>query len=98
MKTLIDGHLTGYDSSDTLSSMKIAISLPDPLFEKTDRYAHELGVARSQLIAEALAEYLDRHGPDAVTAKLDAVHATEDADLDPALLRAQAATLDDEAW
>ncbi|MGK7295473.1 MAG: ribbon-helix-helix domain-containing protein [Candidatus Wenzhouxiangella sp. M2_3B_020] len=78
--------------------MKIAISLPDALFDETERYALHRGVARSQLIAEALAEYLDKHGPEATTAKLDEVYSSEPSDVDPALQRAQIAALDDEAW
>ena len=78
--------------------MKIAISLPDALFDETERYALHRGVARSQLIAEALAEYLDKHGPEATTAKLDEVYGSEGSELDPALHRTQSAVLDDEAW
>ena len=78
--------------------MKIAISLPEPLFEKTERYTAERGVARSQVIAEALAEYLAKHDSEATTAKLDAVYGTEASELDAALHDAQTASLADEAW
>lgn len=78
--------------------MKIAISLPDPLFDATDRLARERGVPRSQLVAEALVEYVGKHDPAAVTARLDAVHADEPATLDPALAAAQYASIGRETW
>jgi predicted DNA-binding protein len=53
--------------------MKTAISLPTTLFEQADRYARRTGRSRSQLVQEALAEYLLRHDPDAVTRAMDAV-------------------------
>jgi len=53
--------------------MKTAISLPDEVFEAAERYARRVGKSRSRVYAEALAEYLARHGPDEVTAAMNAV-------------------------
>jgi metal-responsive CopG/Arc/MetJ family transcriptional regulator len=47
--------------------MKTAISVPDDLFEQAERLARRLKKSRSQLYAEALAEYLARNAPDEVT-------------------------------
>lgn len=51
--------------------MKVAISLPDALFEQAEQLAAQRGTSRSQLYAEALAEFLARNGPDAITAAID---------------------------
>lgn len=51
--------------------MKTAVSVPDPIFEEAERLAERLDKSRSQLYAEALAEYLARHDPDTVTRRLD---------------------------
>jgi predicted transcriptional regulator len=51
--------------------IKTAISIPDELFNRADALAARLGKSRSQLYREALAEYLARREPDAVTATLD---------------------------
>ena len=64
--------LGGWEISYT-AGMKTAISLPDELFKAGERYAEKKGKSRSQLYAEALAEYLLRHGPDEVTAAMDRV-------------------------
>ncbi|MGE0447884.1 MAG: hypothetical protein AB7P99_21860 [Vicinamibacterales bacterium] len=53
--------------------MKTAVSLPDRVFREAERYAERTQKSRSQLYAEALAEYLARHAPDDVTADMNAV-------------------------
>lgn len=53
--------------------MKTAISLPDDLFEEAEQLARRARKPRSQLYAEALAEYLARHAPDEVTAAMNQV-------------------------
>ena len=53
--------------------MKISVSIPDPTFRKAERLARRLKKSRSRLYAEAMAAYLRRHDPDAVTAALDRV-------------------------
>ncbi|HCU25482.1 MAG TPA: hypothetical protein DF383_10740 [Deltaproteobacteria bacterium] len=53
--------------------MKTAISLPDDIFEKAERYARRAKMKRSQLYGEALAEYLARHSPDEVTEAMNRV-------------------------
>ena len=78
--------------------MKVAISLPDPVFDAAEQLAQELKLSRSQLYADALAAYLAERGTATVTARLDAVHAAQPVSVDPALARAQSRVLDDESW
>ena len=47
--------------------MKTAISIPDDLFQAAELHAERVRKSRSQLYAEALAEYLARHAPEEVT-------------------------------
>jgi predicted transcriptional regulator len=58
--------------------VKTAIALPGDIFVRADRLARRLRRSRSQLHREAVAEYLARHDPDAVTEAMDAVCATLD--------------------
>jgi metal-responsive CopG/Arc/MetJ family transcriptional regulator len=53
--------------------MKTAISLPDEVFRAAERHARRMRKSRSQLYAEALAEYLARHAPDEVTEAINQV-------------------------
>jgi len=78
--------------------MKIAISVPDPVFQAAERFAKERGIPRSQLFVEALERYLDQHGPTAITAQLDQVYASEESEINEDFIRAQSAVLKDEAW
>lgn len=47
--------------------MKTAVSIPDKIFTAAERHASRTRKSRSQLYAEALAEYLTRHAPEEVT-------------------------------
>ena len=49
--------------------MKTAISIPDPVFEAAEELARRLGKSRSQVYAEALRQYLERH--DHITRRLN---------------------------
>ena len=53
--------------------MKTAISLPDAVFRAAERHAERVQKSRSQLYAEALAEYLNRHAPEEVTEAMNRV-------------------------
>ena len=53
--------------------MKTAISIPDELFRQADALADQLGKSRSELYREALADYMARRDPAAVTSALNDV-------------------------
>ena len=78
--------------------MKIAISLPDQLFESADELAERMGLSRSELYARAVAEYLAKHRDEDVTARLNDVFAEEPSGLDPALRTAQARSVRSSEW
>ena len=78
--------------------MKIAISVPDPVFNAAEHLARQMKVSRSRLYSDALSAYLGSRGADAVTAKLNAIYATESAQVEAALARAQLQSLRDETW
>lgn len=78
--------------------MKIAISVPDDVFEAGEHLARQLGISRSQMYSDALAQYLGEKGAAEVTARLNRLYSTEASAIDAALLRAQVDNLADEAW
>lgn len=78
--------------------MKVAISLPDPIFNAAEQLAHQLKVSRSQLYAEALSAYLGSRGATAVTAKLNAIYGSESSHVESGLAQAQLQTIRHEAW
>ena len=78
--------------------MKVAISLPDSVFEAGEHLARQLGLSRSQLYADALSAYLSARGAEAVTARLNTVYPSEPAKADPAFALIALKRLADEAW
>ncbi len=79
-----------YDYSHT-PTLKIAISVPDPIHEVAERYAARRGISRSELYRRALQAYLRRE--DEIVEQLDAVYAREDSSVDPVLEELQRRTL-----
>ena len=76
--------------------MKVAISIPDPIFADAELLAKRFGTSRSEIYARALNEYIGHHAPDQVTQAInkviDAVGAEPDAFRQAAARRAFAQT------
>ena len=79
-------------------SMKTAVSIPDELFRKADELARRLGKSRSQVYQEALAEYLLRRDPGAVTRAMDEVLEEVDPTPDEWLAEAGRRALERSEW
>jgi metal-responsive CopG/Arc/MetJ family transcriptional regulator len=78
--------------------MKVALSIPDDLFESAETLGKRLGVTRSRLYATALADYVAKHRGRKTTERLNAVYAAEQGRLDPVVRRAQRRSLERESW
>ena len=57
--------------------MKVALSIPDDLFESAETLGKRLGLSRSRLYATALADYMAKHRGSKTTERLNAVYANE---------------------
>lgn len=79
--------------------MKTAISLPDALFKSAEALAHRLGVSRSELFAQAVAELIAQHDRTRLTERLNAAYANAvDEPPDLALAALQARSLPRDRW
>ena len=78
--------------------MKVAISLPDPVFSAAEHLAQRLKVSRSQLYAQAIQEYLGKRQDSVITERLNVVYGVETSDVDAALIKAQLGAIGHEAW
>jgi metal-responsive CopG/Arc/MetJ family transcriptional regulator len=78
--------------------MKIALSIPDDLFESAEALGKRLGVSRSRLYATALADFVAKHRGRKVTDQLNTVYGTEESRLDPRVRRLQRRSLERDAW
>ena len=78
------------------SSVKTAVSIPDPIFEAADRLARRRRISRSELYAEALARLLDSDSSTAITERLDDVYGDRSSELDTGLAALQAVAIDED--
>jgi predicted transcriptional regulator len=78
--------------------MKTAVSIPDALFQRAEKLARRLGKSRSQIYQEALAEYVARREPAAVTTALDEVVAELGGDVDGWTAEAGRRALERSEW
>jgi len=53
--------------------MKVAVSVPDDVFEEAESLARRLKASRSEIYSRALAEFLGRHVPEHITERLNRV-------------------------
>jgi len=78
--------------------MKTAISIPNQVFLRADKFARLRKMTRSALFTIAVDEYIQHHRQDNVTQKLNEVYAKEDSSLDSVLGKLQARSLPKEDW
>jgi len=78
--------------------MKTAISIPEDIFQKTQRLARRRGTSRSQLVSDALREYIARHAPEEVTDAMDQVCAELGQSPDPFVSAAARRILERSEW
>ena len=73
--------------------MKIALSIPDEVFESGETLSKRLGVSRSRLYATALAEFVAKNRGRKITERLNTVYGSEESRLPRALRRLQSRSL-----
>ena len=78
--------------------MKVAISVPDPIYRAAERAARRLRVPRSQLYARAVEAYLSQESRKDVTERLNAVYGKESHEPDPFIDTAARSTLRRNRW
>ncbi len=52
--------------------MKVAVSIPDPIFREAERVSRRLRVPRSQLYSRAVEAFVRKHSDPELTAQLNA--------------------------
>ena len=51
--------------------MKVAVSIPDPIFAEAEALVKQFGSSRSEIYRRALSEFISRHAADPVTRAMD---------------------------
>ena len=88
--------LTALSYSVILNAMKVAVSVPDRVFEEAELVVKRLRVSRSRVYSQALAEFVKKHREEGVRESLDAVYRRAPSRLDPVLTDLQADALREE--
>jgi metal-responsive CopG/Arc/MetJ family transcriptional regulator len=78
--------------------MKVAVTIPDEVFEDAEYLARRQGKSRSKLYADAIAEYVGAYRTESITEQLNVVYDTESSTIDSALELAQYNALEKEDW
>lgn len=78
--------------------MKVAVSIPDPIFEDAEALAQRFKTSRSDLYARALGAFVAAHAPDLVTQAVNAVVDEVGAEPDPFTKTAARRALERVEW
>jgi metal-responsive CopG/Arc/MetJ family transcriptional regulator len=78
--------------------MKTAVSIPDAVFARTERFARRMKKSRSKIVSDALHEYLARHSPDEVTEAMDRALSLMDESTDAFVASAARHRLEQVEW
>lgn len=78
--------------------MKVAVSIPDPIFAEAEQLARRLRLKRSEVYARALAAYVGARTSDRVTDAMNNVVDAVGAEPDPFMKRAVRQRLEAAEW
>ena len=78
--------------------MKVAISIPDDVFEAAERASARLRIPRSRFYADAVRAYARAHSGEEVTRRLNEVYSDEASSLDSEFEDASLEVLRQEKW
>lgn len=65
--------------------MKVAVSVPDPVFQAAERVSRRMRISRSRFYAAAVEAFVRQHSEEDVTEQLNKVYAKSSSKLDAAL-------------
>jgi metal-responsive CopG/Arc/MetJ family transcriptional regulator len=78
--------------------MKVAVSIPDPIFREAERISRRIRVPRSQFYARALEAYVRERSGEDVTERLNEVYRRTSPKFDPAVEALSLEILRREKW
>jgi metal-responsive CopG/Arc/MetJ family transcriptional regulator len=78
--------------------MKTAVSIPDDVFERVERFAKQAKRSRSEVFSAAVREYVARHAPDDVTEAMNRVCESAEKEPDSFSIAAARKVLERSEW
>ena len=80
------------------TGMKTAVSIPDDVYSRVERFAKRTRRSRSEVYSAALREYVNRHAPEEVTEAMNRVCDELNAGVDPFVSEAARRMLERSEW
>lgn len=81
-----------------LACMKTAISVPDDVFQLSERLAKKLQISRSAVFAMGVKRLGEEFDDEEITRNLDAFYGKNRAELDPVIVQMAVLSLPKEEW
>ncbi len=78
--------------------MKTEMSIPNPLYQRSQQLAQQLEMPLSEFFVVALKNYIELYSSDEVTRQLNDVYTTESSTLAPEFAHLQATSIGHEPW
>lgn len=78
--------------------MKVAVSVPDTVFQAAERVSRRMRMSRSRLYWKAVEAFVRQHSQSEITEQLDKVYAGDSSKPDPGLGAASLEVLRRERW
>jgi hypothetical protein len=78
--------------------MKTEMSIPNPIYKRSQRLAQQLEMPLSVFFIAALKNYVELYPSDDVTRQLNEVYATEVSTLESEIIQLQTASIGHEQW
>lgn len=78
--------------------MKTAISLPNDVFQMSERLAKKLRISRSAVFAMGVKKLGEEYDDENITENLNRVYSKEKAEIDPVIMQMAALSLPKEEW
>jgi hypothetical protein len=78
--------------------MKTAISVPNDVFQLSERLSKKLRISRSAVFAMGVKKLGEEYDDEEITTKLNEYYGQERAELDPVIVRMAALSLPKEEW
>ncbi len=79
-------------------SMKTAISIPDPVFNKAEQYAKINGISRSELFTIAVKQFVEANKLNNITEKLNSIYSEEPNGVEKEISNMQTTSVFTEQW
>jgi hypothetical protein len=78
--------------------MKTEMSIPNPLYQRSQRLAQQLDMSLPDFFLVALKDYVDQYQHDDITQQLNRIYEAEESQLEPELAHLQHLSVGQEQW